>query len=76
MISNDATGSAAVEKIATVPVARAPVEEVTVAVNVTFCPNLDGSAEDGITVVRVDPAGRRVSCEAKKNRIFRTWSLP
>jgi hypothetical protein len=51
LISNDATGSAAVEKVATLPVACAPVEEVTVAVNVAFCPNVDGSADDGITVV-------------------------
>lgn len=51
VISNDATGSGAVEKVATVPVACAPVEEVTVAANVPFCPNVDGSAEDGITVV-------------------------
>jgi hypothetical protein len=49
VISNDATGSAAVAKVATVPLACAPVEEVTVAVNVTFCPNVD--AEDVITVV-------------------------
>src|SRR5271154_6180224 len=68
-MSNDATGSVAVEKVATmpssgtvpntvasalnvtVPVACAPVEEVPVAVNVTFCPNVEGSADDVIAVV-------------------------